>query len=224
MQRAESSAGASTWRQAFFTRVLEPETSTHPESATAVHRAGASLLDQSELHGGSVAKGQYTQVPGDGGEHSPPECSRQRRAHASSPQPPCISWSRCKLAQSSAALRRLHRKGQHLQVPCSISRSSMPALSQRAEAHAGAWIWRRQARLSTQVLEPETSTHLASVTTLHIVEQVQACSISRSFMAAPSQRANTCRCLGMAASTLTTLHPSARCRDEHAPCVRHRCA
>ena len=50
------------------------------------------------------------------------------------------------------------------------------------------------------------------------VEQPQACSTSRSFMAASVAKANTCRCLITAASTLH--HPSAGGRDHYTPRVR----
>ena len=51
---------------------LVAETSTHLASASTSHRgAAASLLDQSEVHGGSVTKANHLQVCGaDGTLHS----------------------------------------------------------------------------------------------------------------------------------------------------------
>ena len=53
--------------------------STHFDSASASHRgAAASLLDLSELHGGSVAKARHLHVPVSGGKHSAIKCQLQR--------------------------------------------------------------------------------------------------------------------------------------------------
>ena len=124
--------------QALSTRVLAAETSTHLESATALHRQ-----------------------------------------------------SRCKLARSVGApsLRRLRRKGKHL--------------------HAGDWSWRR--KHSPLKCSRQRRARTLSPPPPFIVEQVQACSISRSFItAAPSQRQTpSCRCLVMVAQALSTRVPEA---------------
>ena len=110
---AVSVATAGAWPlscrcQAFSTRVLEAETSTRLESASASHRRGtaASLLNQSEFDGGfhctcmclvhhqseldcgAVAKANHVHVLEQRGSssehsvHSSNECQRQRRALA----------------------------------------------------------------------------------------------------------------------------------------------
>ena len=82
---AEHSACAWSSPQALSTRVPEAETSAHLESASASHHgAAASLLHQSELHGGFRL--QITvQVPGPGDEHSSLECRRQRSSSRTMP-------------------------------------------------------------------------------------------------------------------------------------------
>ena len=92
MAAAFARASAWCWRQALCTEVPAEETSTHLESTSASQRgAAASLLDQSEVHGGCVAKPNHLQVQisGPGGKHSPPsECQWHRRARTLSPPPP----------------------------------------------------------------------------------------------------------------------------------------
>ena len=90
----------------------------------------------------------------------------------------------------------VQRQGTHLQVPGPGGKHSLPECQQRRRAH-------------TLSLPPPG-----------IVEQPQACSISRSFMAAPLQRHTpSCRCLVLAAITLNS---SANGRDERTPRVRRR--
>ena len=61
--RANKPACARAWRQALSAGLLSAETSTHLESATAMHLgAGASLLDQSELSWRLLCKGKQTCV------------------------------------------------------------------------------------------------------------------------------------------------------------------
>ena len=107
---ADQTAGGWSWRQALFTRVLAAKTSTHLASATASHcRAAASLLDQSELHGGSGAdqtagvwswwQALFTRVPAAvTDEHAP--CIRHRLAPTcSSPlarSTSCSWWLWCR--------------------------------------------------------------------------------------------------------------------------------
>ena len=146
----------------------EAATSMHLEPAFIPHHGAATpLLDQSELHGRSIANVNTSplQVPCHLGMHCSLECWRQRRARTLSPPLPRTM------------------KNTHF---CSISRSSMAAPLQRQNHnHAGAWSWRpahstcvftRQRRART--LRPPQS---------RTMEQPQACSISRSFMAASLQ-------------------------------------
>ena len=80
--------------------------------------------------------------------------------------------------------------------------------------------WRQA--LCTGVPPPETSTHIESASALHSSVEPQACSISRSFVAAPLQRhthLQVHKCVAV-----STLHRSATARDEHAPWVRLRLA
>ena len=124
--------------------MLEAETSTHFESASASHRgAAASLLDQLVLHGDSVANGKYLQVSGRGKKHFPLKCQRQRRARTVPPPTP-------------RTVEQPHA--------CSISRSFIAApLHSQTPADA----WSRQQALSTQVPEAETNMDFESASALH---------------------------------------------------------
>ena len=136
------------------------------------------------------------QVPGRGGKHSPPpECRRQRRAHTVSPPPP--------------------RTVQQPQA-CSISWSFiMAAPSTQHKIIVGAWS-RRQA-LPTRVSEAETSTHLDSTSSPRTVQQPQACSNSRSLMAAPSTQ-NTLQVPGRGGK-----HSTLECRRKRRACTIIEC-
>ena len=91
-----------------------------------------------------------------------PSARRQRRARTLSPPPPRT------VEQPSQA--------------CSITRSFIAAPLQTTIS-AGAWL--RQQALSCRVQTTATSTHLESASTSHRGAPSQACSINRSFMAAP---------------------------------------
>ena len=86
---------------------------------------------------------QSVQVLGRGSKHSHAECKRQRRARTLRPPPPCTV--------------------QHPQA-CSISESVMAAPLQTTIS-AGAWS--RWQAICTRVPKADTSTHLASASTLH---------------------------------------------------------
>ena len=86
---------------------------------------------------------QSVQVLVCGSKHSHAECKRQRRARTLRPPPPCTV--------------------QHPQA-CSISESVMAAPLQTTIS-AGAWS--RQQAICTRVPKADTSTHLASASTLH---------------------------------------------------------
>ena len=126
---AQTLAGARSWRQALSTRpqVPEAETSTHLESATAVHRGagrcklarsvGAScrLTSQRCTH---TCKCSATTASSD----SPPapKCQRQRRARTLSPTPPCIVKAGASLLDQSvtAPCRLTSRKGESTIAVC----------------------------------------------------------------------------------------------------------
>ena len=176
--------------------------STHIESACSISHGGAaaSLLDQTELDGGSAAEASTckgmreaasTLHPSAGGrdEHAPCICLHLTR------------WSSRKLARSvGAAWRRCRRRGNHLHVQvqrtlspsapsiveqlqaCSISRSFMAALLQR-QAPAGAWS-KRQARRSPPECRRQRRACTLSPPASCTVKQPQACSTRRSFVAA----------------------------------------
>ena len=134
-------------RQSLSTRVLAAETSTHLESATASHReaTAASLLDQSELHGGF-------------------RCRASLCLH--------VPWSR-RQALSTRVL--MAETSTHLESATASHHRAAASLLDQSELHGGFRLQsiylpvpglRRQA-LSTRVLAAETSTHLESATASH---------------------------------------------------------
>ena len=125
------------------TAVPEPETSTHRESLTrprTVEHPQACSISRSFM---AAPLQDTVQVRGRGSKHSHAECKRQRRARTLRPPPPCTV--------------------QHPQA-CSISESVMAAPLQTTIS-AGAWS--RQQAICTRVPKADTSTHLASASTLH---------------------------------------------------------
>ena len=142
----------------------------HLESASTSHRgAASSLLDQSELDGSfrlqsqSPAHLQATRHHGD--KRSPHECHRQKRASTLSQPPPRTveQPQACSISRSLMAAFRLQSQSPASQVP------------QPQEAHQ----CQRQRRARFWSPPPPRT-----------VEQPQACSISRSLMAAFRCKAN----------------------------------
>ena len=116
----------------------------------------------------------------------PPQCQRQRRARTVWFHPPRT------VEQPQA---------------CTISRSCMAASLQRQTTCRMVQVRGPGAKHSpVGVSAAETSTHTLSPPPLDTVEQPQACSTNRSYMAASLQRQTTCRCrckcVVLAASTL----------------------
>ena len=157
----------------------EQKTSTHLESASALHRgAAASLLDQLELHGGTMVKANTCKVPDrGGGKHSPPpECQRQKTStHLES----AASVSHCGAAASLLHQSELHG-GSAAKV--NICRCLVAAAA-RTLHHRSARGTRRARTLSPPTPLPRT------------VKQLQACSVSRRCPPPPSTMEQLCACL-----------------------------
>ena len=188
------------------------------------------MLDQSELRGGSVAEAsKHLQVqPGHGGKHSLHPSAKGSRSFVAAPSQrqantcslPAWSWRQ---ALSPPQCKR--------QTRAPTSRSPTAVLVEQVQAPlwlrrrgkqtpaGAAWSWRQALSPSECLRQRRAPTSSPPPPCIYVVEQVQACSTSRSFVAAPSQRqANEPAGAGwsvMAASTL--LRPSAKGRDEHAP-------
>ena len=76
-------ARLSAWCSRQALRLLATDTSTHLESASTLHRgAAAGLLDQSEVHGGSVAQCHANQLLGPRDKHSPIGVPAKQYKHA----------------------------------------------------------------------------------------------------------------------------------------------
>ena len=167
---------------------------THLESAHALHRgAAASLLEQSELHGGFRCKS--TALLLDQSElHGGFRCKGKALCTQSVP-------GRDK--PRSLSLRTPHTVEQP--QACSISRSFMAASVAKAN-HLQVHVHGPHGRHSPQA---ETSTPLRPPAS-RTVEQPQACSVSRIFMAASVAKPNHLQCTW-------SQQPSARSRHEHAP-------
>ena len=178
------------------TQVPEAETSTHLESAaSASHRgAAASLVGQSELHGGLVAKQANTIscrcLVGVPESTLPLKCQRQRRAHILSPPPPPL------VDQSELHGGSVAKQANTISCRCLVHKAStLPLKCQR----------QRRARTLSPPPPPRT------------VEQLQAWSVSRSCMAAWLQSKQTPSAAGAWFTKQALSHSSARGRDEHAP-------
>ena len=145
----------------------------HLESASASHRAAAAslLYQQSELVSWRLrCRSQSVQVRGRGGRHSLSECQRQRRART----PRVRLRLSCTVQQPQACSTRV---GACFHGGSSQCRSQSVQVRSRGGRHSSPEC-RRQRRARTPFLSPPPP---------RTVQQTQACSTSRSSMAAPVQ-------------------------------------
>ena len=169
----------------------------HPDSASASHRGAAAslLLQQSELDGGSVGghiAGVWSVLASTAPLHVQAAETSKRTLSPCPPrtveQPQACSCSRSLMAaplQNTTIAGAWSRWQAHSSLRVAAAETSTRTLSRRASAsHRGA-----AAHSPSRALVAETSKCTLSPCPHRIVKQPQACCyISRSLMAAPSQK------------------------------------
>ena len=205
------SAGAWSWWQTLFIRVPEAETSTHTflASASASHprtvQQHQACSTSPELHGGlgldTISAGAWSRW-----QALSSECQRQRRART----PRVRLRLSCTVQQPQACSTRV---GACFHGGSSQCRSQSVQVRSRGGRHSSPEC-RRQRRARTPFLSPPPP---------RTVQQTQACSTSRSSMAAPVQTTITQpgRCV-IAATDIRSL--SEYCTPLESASASHRAA